>query len=169
MVVKQGNKYVVKSERGKTLSRPYATKQQAQKRLAQIEYFKSKKWGINMKDLLVALSYQEDKSCGEIFKVINIDKQEFKRLCNEKNKNKESELKALELRQKAFEELKHKVDTREFILAKSIYDNFVDRGLIEDSQEFQQMFYDHIFKSKKYDEKLVPQEFLTILEYLRRL
>ena len=43
MIVKTSKGYVVKSERGKTLSRPYATKQQAQKRLAQVEYFKNKR------------------------------------------------------------------------------------------------------------------------------
>lgn len=43
MVVKTSKGYVVKSERGKTLSRPYPTKTQAQSRLRQIEYFKSKK------------------------------------------------------------------------------------------------------------------------------
>ena len=43
MVVKTSKGYVVKSESGKTLSKPYATKEQANKRLAQIEYFKRKK------------------------------------------------------------------------------------------------------------------------------
>lgn len=43
MIRKTNKGYVVKSESGKTLSRPYATKQQAQKRLAQIEYFKKRK------------------------------------------------------------------------------------------------------------------------------
>lgn len=43
MIVKTSKGYVVKSEMGKTLSKPYTTKQQAQKRLNQIEYFKSKK------------------------------------------------------------------------------------------------------------------------------
>lgn len=43
-MVKQTSKgWIVKSESGKTLSRPYPTKQQAQKRLSQIEYFKRKK------------------------------------------------------------------------------------------------------------------------------
>ena len=35
--------YKVYSERGKPLSRVYPTKTQAQKRLAQVEYYKSKK------------------------------------------------------------------------------------------------------------------------------
>lgn len=43
MIQKTNKGYVVKSESGKTLSKPYPTKQQAQKRLQQIEYFKNKK------------------------------------------------------------------------------------------------------------------------------
>lgn len=43
MIVKTKSGYVVKSESGKTLSKPYQTKQQAQERLREIEYFKSKK------------------------------------------------------------------------------------------------------------------------------
>lgn len=43
MISKTKQGYVVKSESGKTLSRPYPTKQQAQKRLAQIHYYSKKK------------------------------------------------------------------------------------------------------------------------------
>ena len=43
MIQKTNKGYVVKSEKGKTLSKPYATKQQAQKRLNEIEYWKNKK------------------------------------------------------------------------------------------------------------------------------
>ena len=43
MISKTSKGYVVKSEQGKTISKPYPTKQQAQKRLNQIEYFKNKK------------------------------------------------------------------------------------------------------------------------------
>lgn len=41
MIVKTKSGYVVKSESGKTLSKPYQTKQQAQQRLNQIEMFKA--------------------------------------------------------------------------------------------------------------------------------
>ena len=41
MIVKQGSKYVVKSEKSKTLSKPMS-KSQAEKRLKQVEYFKHK-------------------------------------------------------------------------------------------------------------------------------
>ena len=43
MISKTIKGYVVKSESGKALSKPYPTRQQAQKRLQQIEYFKAKK------------------------------------------------------------------------------------------------------------------------------
>ena len=43
MIVKTNKGYVVKSEGGKVLSRPYPTKQQATRRLAQIEYYKGRK------------------------------------------------------------------------------------------------------------------------------
>lgn len=42
MIVKQGSKWVVKSEGGKTLGK-YDTKAEAVKRLGQIEHFKHKK------------------------------------------------------------------------------------------------------------------------------
>lgn len=43
MIIKTSKGYVVKSESGRTLSKPYSTKQQAKKRLNQIEIFKRKK------------------------------------------------------------------------------------------------------------------------------
>lgn len=43
MISKTKSGYVVKSESGKRLSKPYATREQAQKRLNQIEYFKKRK------------------------------------------------------------------------------------------------------------------------------
>lgn len=42
MVVKTNKGYVVKSESGKTLSKPYTTRQQAQTRLKQIHYHSNK-------------------------------------------------------------------------------------------------------------------------------
>lgn len=43
MITKTSKGYVVKSEKGRVLSKPYPTRQQAQKRLNQIEYFKNKR------------------------------------------------------------------------------------------------------------------------------
>lgn len=43
MISKTSKGYVVKSEKGRVLSKPYSTREQAQKRLKQIEYFKNKR------------------------------------------------------------------------------------------------------------------------------
>jgi hypothetical protein len=43
MIRKTAKGYVVKSERGKNLGGPYSTKEAAEKRLRQVEYFKHKK------------------------------------------------------------------------------------------------------------------------------
>lgn len=43
MIRKVNGGYKVYSEKGKPLSKTYATKSQAQKRLAQVEYYKNKK------------------------------------------------------------------------------------------------------------------------------
>ena len=43
MVAKTSKGYVVKSESGKVLSKPYPTRKQAEKRLSEIECHKSKK------------------------------------------------------------------------------------------------------------------------------
>ena len=43
MITKTKKGYQVKSESGKNLSKPNLTKEQAQKRLRAVEYFKSKK------------------------------------------------------------------------------------------------------------------------------
>ena len=43
MIVKTKQGHQVKSESGKNLSKPNLTKKQAEKRLAQVEYFKHKK------------------------------------------------------------------------------------------------------------------------------
>lgn len=43
MIVKSGGSWFVKSEKGKNLGGPYGSRGQAQKRLAQVEYFKHRK------------------------------------------------------------------------------------------------------------------------------
>ncbi len=47
MILKTKDGWVVASEKGKPLSRPYQTRAEAEKRLAQIEYFKRKEGNNN--------------------------------------------------------------------------------------------------------------------------
>ena len=43
MIVKTGKGYMVKSEKGRNLGGPYKSREEAQKRLRQVEYFKHRK------------------------------------------------------------------------------------------------------------------------------
>lgn len=43
MIIKTSSGYIVRSESGKPLGGPYATKAEAEKRLRQVEYFEHKK------------------------------------------------------------------------------------------------------------------------------
>jgi hypothetical protein len=43
MIRKEGDKYYVLSEKGRRLGGPYSTKEAAEKRLRQVEYFKQSK------------------------------------------------------------------------------------------------------------------------------
>jgi hypothetical protein len=43
MIVKTAKGYVVKSEKGRNLGGPYKTREEAKKRLQQVEFFKHKK------------------------------------------------------------------------------------------------------------------------------
>ncbi len=42
MILKQGDKYIIKSEDGSKILGTYSTKEEAEKRLHEIEYFKNK-------------------------------------------------------------------------------------------------------------------------------
>ena len=52
MIRKSANGYIVKSKKGKKLSKAYKTKAAAEKRLKQIEYFKHKKSRVKFKKRL---------------------------------------------------------------------------------------------------------------------
>jgi hypothetical protein len=43
MIIKTAQGYMVKSEKGRNLGGPYPTREEAQRRLRQVEYFKHKK------------------------------------------------------------------------------------------------------------------------------
>lgn len=119
------------------------------------------------KTYLVAIAYDSDHKCKDIHKVMNVGESDFKQYVNEKNAYKQAQEKLREHQESIRLEMQQKITKHEYLLAKSIYDNFVDRGLFDDDQAFQQMYYEHIFEHKEFDLQQCPQEFLTILEYVR--
>lgn len=117
------------------------------------------------KKKLVAISHNEN----QVFLVKSVTENEYNKLLNNHNKfeakqeQKENELK------REIEQAKSrlgKLESKNLLLAKSIYDNFVDRGLLENDDKFQQMWFDFYFNSCELDLSNAPQEYNVILERL---
>ena len=73
-----------------------------------------------------------------------------------------NEIEELELYPNIDKELEH-LTTLQCVLAKSVYDNFVDRGLIENDDKFQQMWYDFYFNNGPINTENAPKEYKDIL------
>ena len=102
--------------------------------------------------------------------VKSVNEQEYKKLINDQAKRlAKGEKLALEHNEQ-HEQLKKgllKAKKNELLLAKSIYDNFVDRGLIENNDDFQQEWFDYYFNDKEISLDNVPQEYEKILSKVR--
>ena len=120
-----------------------------------------------MKEKLVAVKYDELGKCEQVAIVKNVQDNEYKALKNEEHEHKEFELsKELELVKK-LNETKEKITKLEYIIAKNLYDSFVDRGLLEYDDEFNKMFYNMVVSGSEFDITKMPSEFETILNYIR--
>ena len=115
---------------------------------------------------LVALILDDDQKCERVAIVKNLGSKEYNNCLNEerayKNRVKE-EKESLNQKQKAVNESVCHLLDNEIYLAKAIYDNFVDRGFINDNEEFQKDFFNYIYKGAKIDFIKAPAEFITIL------
>ena len=127
-----------------------------------------------MRDIEIAVVYDANGKCTHLAQVKVVSKQEFNRLENEQIRF-DQEQKTTE--QKYKNELnaeieRHKarlgcLESKALFLAKAIYDNFVDRGLIENDDAFQQAWYDYYFNDKELIIEQYPVEFSKILEKVR--
>ena len=112
---------------------------------------------------LIAISTNGSNS---IALVKSVNEQEYKKLINEQEKNlAKGENKAREHEEqhsKIKEHLEH-LSKHDYILAKSVYDNFVDRGLIENDDQFQKMWYDFYFNGGLINTENAPKEYKDIL------
>ncbi len=119
---------------------------------------------------LVSVILDENGKCEHIAEVHNLDTKAYNKCVNEERAYRENKQKIEQERDNAIKEIferayKHLNHTKknDVYLAKSIYDNFVDRGLINDSEDFQKDFFNHIYKGADLDLKKAPTEFITIL------
>ena len=98
--------------------------------------------------------------------VKSVNEQEYKKLINlqaEKQAKREKQAREHEEQHNSIDKKLTHYASLQCVLAKSIYDNFVDRGLIENDDQFQQMWFDFYFNDKKLDLNNVPQEYKKIL------
>lgn len=100
-----------------------------------------------------------------IAKVRNVDDRQLADYQNKKKQYEQLELKRIaeetENKQKVYDDIAH-LKLTNFHLAKSIYDNFVDRGLINDNSDFQKAYYDYVFNGKEIKIEDTPTDFQTI-------
>lgn len=125
---------------------------------------------MDIKNKHVAVALDDSGKCEFIAKVKVINDREYNRLINEKEQKKaQREQQELELKNNVLcnQEKIRKLERRDLLLAKSIYDNFVDRGLIENDDEFQQAWYDYFINDAELKFELYPAEFSKILDKVR--
>lgn len=104
--------------------------------------------------------------------VKSVDEQEYKKLINLQSKHlSNGEKLALEhtKQHESFDKAQKHYSKLELVLAKSVYDNFVDRGLIENDESFQQAWYDFYFNGGELPRENTPKEYQDILERLAKL
>lgn len=122
------------------------------------------------KDRYVAFKVGANGQCEECFDVRMVDKEEQNHLKNESEKAKAEKERKEKQHNKEHETiengLKH-FTMLELVMAKSVYDNFVDRGLIENDDTFQQAWFDFYFNGGELPrEKDAPTEYQAILRKL---
>ena len=127
---------------------------------------------MNDKKILVNVLYDKNKHCERVSKVLYVSEKEYNALKNEQekylNEQEKKELYDKEWKASVVNHI-HGLTRRDFLLAKSLYDNFVDLGYINDNAQFQQDFYDFIFNDKELDVDSTPNDFQIILRKVGNL
>ena len=104
--------------------------------------------------------------------VKSVDEQEYNKLINIQEKQlAKGELlaKSHEKKHETIEKgIKHLQKT-ELLLAKSIYDNYVIRGLLEQDNDFEKQWFDFYFNDKDMNLENAPKEFNEILKKVGNL
>ena len=98
--------------------------------------------------------------------VKSVNEQEYKKLINaQAERLAKGEKLAIEhnKQHECVEKRLNHYASQQVVVAKSIYDTYVDRGLIEKDEEFEKMWFDFYFNEKELDLNKVPQEFNKIL------
>lgn len=126
----------------------------------------------DIKNKHVAVAYDNFGNCEFVAKVKVVNDKEYNRYLNEQENCKQrKQEKELELKNQVVsnQEKIEKLEKRDFLLAKSLYDNFVDCGLLVNDQKFQQDFFDYIFNGTEIKVEETPTDFQIILRKVGNL
>ena len=121
-----------------------------------------------MKDLrtrFVAIELNDNGTCKKVLSCVNLTESEYQKLLNESLASKQHGLARLEKQKEDFEKIDTRLYEHDILLAKSIFDNFVDRGLIEEDDDLQKSFFNFIFTGSAFNP--TNPYFLDILNKIR--
>lgn len=113
-----------------------------------------------------AIKYADNGTCEDILECKNLTEKEYAKLKNQGIEHKQEELKKEEIVNKRLANIETFLSKHNLLIAKGIYDNFVDRGLIEDDKEFQDKWYDYVIKGQPLDLEYCPDMFRKIFEFV---
>ena len=113
-----------------------------------------------------AIKYADNGTCETILECKNLTEKEYAKLLNQENEHKQLELTKERIIKDRVFKLETKLGLYEYYLAKSIYDNLVDRGLIDDDKDFQDMWYDYVLLGCEFDLEKTPETFNKIYNFV---
>lgn len=122
----------------------------------------------NIKTKLVAIELNDNGTCKKVLFVKNLTETEYAKLVNESNISKEHGKKKSEKLQNDLSQLFDKDNKLSFLLAKSLYDNLVDRGVIVANEEFDKAFEEYLLENKPFECEY-PEEYKKILMKVQEL
>ena len=127
---------------------------------------------MELKNKHIAIAYDNKGKVIHVCKCKTVSERELNELLNQEQQQRDSIEKEKYVNNEKLKANANSIDKlfrRDLLIAKALYDKFVDRGLIEDDKEFDQKFYEYIFNGKLVKREDYPEEYKTILKRLGEL
>jgi hypothetical protein len=110
----------------------------------------------------VAVEYNQDNgTCKKVLSCVNLTENDYQKLLNESLASKQHGLAKAQAQRNELDKVEKDIENLYILLAKSTFDNLVDRGLIEDDEQLQQDFFDYVLEEK--------EEFTTDNELFKKI